>query len=72
MPSMAWWTSSPLRRQSRGILQRLHAGEGLLDAGADFAMGGDVFLFPGREFGLAAFAAVRDDQAGAPVAAARR
>lgn len=27
--------------------------------------------FPGRQFGLAAFAAVRDDQAGAPVAAVR-
>src|SRR5690349_2132653 len=49
----------------------LHAGEGVLDAGADFAVGGVVFLFPGRQFGLPAFAAVRDDQAGAPVAAVR-
>jgi hypothetical protein len=47
----------------------LHAGKGVLDAGADFAVGGVVFFFPGREFGLAAFAAGRDDEAGAPVAA---
>ena len=52
-------------------LPALHAGEDVLDAGADLAVGGVVFLFPGREFGLAALAAVRDDQPGAPVAAVR-
>lgn len=69
MPSMAWWTPSPFRRQSRRIFQVFHPGEGVLDAGADFSVGAVVFLFPGRELGLAAFAAVRDDQAGASVAA---
>lgn len=39
----------------------LYARKGVLDASADFAVGGVVFLFPGREFGLAPFAAVRDD-----------
>lgn len=29
-------------------LPGLHAGEGVLDAGADFAVGVVVFLFPGR------------------------
>src|SRR2546421_13006975 len=52
-------------------LPGLHASEGVLDTGADFAVGGVVFLFPIGEFGLAAFAAVRDDQAGAAVAAVR-
>src|SRR5881398_2730437 len=52
-------------------LPGLHAGEGVLDAGADFAVGGVVFLFRVREFDLAGFAAVRDDQAGAAVAAVR-
>lgn len=52
-------------------LPGFHPGEGVLDAGADLAVGGVVFLFPGREFGLAFLAAVRDDQAGAPVSAVR-
>src|SRR5438128_1254856 len=52
-------------------LPALHAGQGVLDAGVDLAVGGVVLLLPGREFGLAAFPAVRDDQAGAPVAAVR-
>ncbi|RPK61807.1 hypothetical protein EES42_31410 [Streptomyces sp. ADI95-17] len=43
-------------------LPGLHPGEGVLDAGADLAVGSVVFLFPGREFGLALVAAVRDDQ----------
>ncbi|GAA1238159.1 hypothetical protein GCM10009578_093870 [Streptomyces rhizosphaericus] len=47
----------------------LHSGEGMLDMGANLAVGGIVFLFPGGEFGLAALAAVTDDQAGAAVAA---
>lgn len=50
-------------------LPALHPGEGVLDAGSDFAVGGVVFLLPGGQFGLAAFAAVRYDQAGAPIAA---
>lgn len=49
-------------------LPALHAGEGVLDAGADLAMRGVVFLFPGRQFGLLGFAAVRNDEAGVPVA----
>lgn len=44
-------------------LRGLHAGEGVLDAGADFAVGAVVFFFPGREFGLAEFVAVGDEQA---------
>lgn len=43
----------------------------MLDAGTGLVVGGVAFLFPGREFGLAGFVAVRDDQAGAPVAAVR-
>ncbi|GGV83968.1 hypothetical protein GCM10015535_28090 [Streptomyces gelaticus] len=34
-------------------LPGLHAGEGVLDAGADLAVGGVVLLFPCGEFGLA-------------------
>src|SRR5690349_12546649 len=52
-------------------LPALHAGEDVLHAGADLAVRGIVFLLPGREFGLALLAAVRDDQAGTPVAAVR-
>jgi hypothetical protein len=43
----------------------------VLDAGADFAVGGVVLLCPGRQFGLAGFATVRNDRAGAAVAAVR-
>jgi hypothetical protein len=50
-------------------LPGLHAGEGVLDAGADLFVGPIVLLFPGREFGLAAFSAVWDEQSGAWVAA---
>lgn len=46
-------------------LPGLHAGEGVLDAGADLAVGGVVFLFPGGELGLAALASVRDDHSDA-------
>ncbi len=52
-------------------LPGFHAGEDMLDPGADFSVGGVVFLFPGRQFGLAAFAAMRDQQPGAAVAAVR-
>lgn len=37
----------------------LHPDEGALDAGVDLAVGCVVSLFPGKEHGLAAFAAVR-------------
>lgn len=50
-------------------LPGLHEGEGVADMGADLAVGGIVLLFPGWEFGLVFLASVRDDQAGAPVAA---
>src|SRR5579884_3086883 len=50
-------------------LPALHAGEDVLDAGTDLAVGGVVLLFPGRQLHPSALAAVRDDQAGAPVAA---
>lgn len=50
-------------------LPGLHEGEGVLDAGTDLLVGLVVFLFPGREPGLAALAAVRDDESGARVAA---
>ena len=47
-------------------LPGLHVGEDVLDAGSDLAVRAVVFCFPGREFGLAGFAAVRDERAGAP------
>lgn len=50
-------------------LPGLHAGEGVLDVGADAAVGGVVSVFPVGEFVLAAFASVRDEDAGAGVAA---
>jgi hypothetical protein len=50
-------------------LPSLHPGEGVLDTGADLAVGSFVLLFPGWQLGLASLAAVRDDQAGVPVAA---
>lgn len=43
-------------------LPGLHTGEDVLGAGADLAVRAVVFFFPGREFGLAGFAAVRDEQ----------
>src|SRR4051794_17589536 len=49
-------------------LPGLHAGEGVLDAGANLAVRGVVFLLPGGQFGRTFLPAVRDDQAGAPVA----
>ncbi|GAA3499084.1 hypothetical protein GCM10019016_061870 [Streptomyces prasinosporus] len=39
-------------------LPGLHAGEDVLDAGADLLVGLDVFIFPGRQFVLAALEAV--------------
>ena len=47
-------------------LPALHAGEGVLDAGANSLVGAVVFLLPRREF-LAFGAAVRDDESGAMV-----
>ncbi|GAA4072565.1 hypothetical protein GCM10022233_57200 [Streptomyces shaanxiensis] len=52
-------------------LQGLHPREDVLYASPDLAVGRVVLLLRCRQFGLAAFAAVRDDQAGAPVAAVR-
>jgi hypothetical protein len=49
----------------------LHPREDVLDAGPDLAVGGVVLLFPSWQFGLAAFTAVRDGQAGASIAAVR-
>ncbi len=46
-------------------LPGLHSGEDVLDAGAGLLVGLVVLLFPGRESGLAALAAVRDDESGA-------
>jgi hypothetical protein len=51
-------------------LPGLHPREDVLGAGPAPAAG-EVVLLPGRQFGPAAFAAARDDQAGAPVAAVR-
>src|SRR5690349_22177496 len=50
-------------------LPGLHAGEDVLDPGPDLLVGLVVNFFPGREFGLAALATVRDDESGARVAA---
>src|SRR4051812_9826273 len=52
-------------------LPALHPGEDVLHAGTDLAVGSVVFLLPGRELGLVFLAAVRDDQAGTPIAAVR-
>lgn len=46
----------------------LHPLDDVLDAGPDLAVGGIVLLFPSWQFGLAAFTAVRNEQAGAPIA----
>jgi hypothetical protein len=43
-------------------LPALHAGEGVLDADTGCAVRAVVFLFPGRDFRLPGFTAVRDDQ----------
>ncbi|GAA2694564.1 hypothetical protein GCM10009864_81730 [Streptomyces lunalinharesii] len=50
-------------------LPALHPGEDMLDASPDLSVRAVVFLLPIRELVLAALAAVRDDQAGAPVSA---
>jgi hypothetical protein len=49
----------------------LHPLDDVLDASPDLAVGGIVLLFPSWQFGLAAFTAVRNEQAGAPIAAVR-
>lgn len=55
----------------------LNPREGVLDASPDLAVGGAVLLLQSRQlllsrqFGLAAFTAVRDEQGGAPRAAVR-
>jgi hypothetical protein len=50
-------------------LPGLHTVEDVLDAGTNALVRPVVFLFPVREFGLAALAAVRDDESRALVAA---
>src|SRR5690606_27783686 len=52
-------------------LPALHPGEGVLDAGADLLVGAVVLLLPCGQFALSGGPAVRDDQAGALVAAVR-
>lgn len=52
-------------------LPGLHPREDVLDAGPDLAVGGVVLLLPSRQSGPATFAAVRDGQAGAIIAAVR-
>src|SRR5512135_3912307 len=49
-------------------LPGLPPSQDVLDPGADPAVGGVVFLLSGRQRGLTELAAVRDEQAGAPVA----
>lgn len=50
-------------------LPALHAGEGVLDAGADLFVRSVVFLFPGWEFGLSGCSPVGDRQSGVLIAA---
>lgn len=49
----------------------LHPLDDVLDTGPDLAVGGIVLLFPSWQFRLATFTAVRNEQAGAPIAAVR-
>lgn len=49
----------------------LHPRQDVLDAGPDLTVRVVVLLFPSRQFGLAAFTAVGEEQAGAPIAAVR-
>lgn len=74
MPSMVWWTLSPLRRQSRRIFQVLMRAKTCSTrahtcAGPYLLVGLVVFPFPVRRFGLASLPAVRSDESGARVAA---
>jgi hypothetical protein len=50
-------------------LPGLHAGEDMLDTGADASVRAVVFLFPDGQFDVLVLAAVGDDQVGAAVAA---
>lgn len=52
-------------------LPGLHPREDALAPSPDLAVGRVALLLPSRKFGLAAFAAARDDQAGAPITAVR-
>ncbi len=69
MPGMAWVDTVAFEAAVAEDLPELQAGEDVLDAGADLLVGFVVFLFPVGEFGLAALAAVRDDESGFRVAA---
>jgi hypothetical protein len=50
-------------------LPGVHADADMPGAGEDLAVRASVFLLAGQQFRLAAFSAVRDDQAGTPVTA---
>ena len=68
MPSIAWWTPSPLRRQSRRIFQVFMRAKTWLHAGPDLLVGCVVCFLPvGKVFALAA--AVGHDESGAGIAA---
>ncbi len=69
MPSMAWWTPSPLRRQSRRIFQVFMWAKTCSTRARTCLWDLLCSFFPVLEFGLAALAAVRDDESGARVAA---
>lgn len=63
-----WWNTGRAELPCPAGGRGLRAGEGVLDTGADLAVGRVVLFLPGKQFALPALTAVRDDQAGAPVA----
>lgn len=69
MPSMVWWTPSLFQAAIAQDLPTLHPGEDVLDTGSHLLVRVVVLLLPGGQFLVLAFAVVRDDQAGAAVAA---
>lgn len=69
MPSMAWWTLPPLRRQSDEDLPGPHAGEDVLDAGPYLLVGLCCVPLSSPTVWLASLPAVRDDESGARAAA---
>lgn len=70
MPSIAWWTPSPFRRQSRKIFQLFMRAKACSTRARTLRWECCVPL-SGREFGLASLATVWDDQTGSAVAAVR-
>lgn len=63
---MEFDSAFPADREAFEVVEQ---GEGVLDAGANLAVRAVVLVFPGREFSSDGCAAVRDEQAGAAVAA---